>query len=229
MKIKRIPTPNRDDWEIPVEYLVLHYTAVDLQDTLAIFTRPGGVVSAHIVIDTDGSVYELVDCFNGKALRSRHAGPSRWNAKEGLKEQFNDFSIGIELVNYNGNIFSYSEEQYSALVAVIKRLQEHYPSLKNPERILGHEHIAGFRGKADPGLCFDWHRIFQSCFTTKDLPLRNAVCPDELQASLIRFKGQEPEDRENRSLYWQSVSHITETAIKLIHDAENDSLQNLNE
>ena len=144
MDITRIPSPNRDDWEIPVEYLVLHYTAVSLQETLDIFMKPNGTVSAHLVIDMDGSVYELVDCLDGKALRSRHAGPSLWQEGDKQWKKFNDFSIGIELVNYNGNIFPYHQAQYEALISVIKNLQKHYPKLKDCNRILGHEHIAGF-------------------------------------------------------------------------------------
>ncbi|WP_263081003.1 N-acetylmuramoyl-L-alanine amidase [Endozoicomonas sp. Mp262] len=216
-------SPNRDDWEIPVEYLVLHYTAVDLQDTLAIFMKPGGVISAHLVIDRDGSIYELVDCLEGKTLRGRHSGPSQWLQGEKLKEQFNDFSIGIELVNYNGNIFPFTDEQYSTLTWIVNKLQRHYPALNDPGRIVGHEHIAGFRGKADPGLCFDWPRFYQDCFPEQLAPLRTSVCPNELQRSLMNFQEQEPRGNKERSKYWQAVSHITETSIKLINEAKNSA------
>ncbi|MDP0561638.1 MAG: N-acetylmuramoyl-L-alanine amidase [Candidatus Endonucleobacter sp. (ex Gigantidas childressi)] len=223
MNVTRVATQNLDSWEIPVEYLVLHYTAVDLQDTLTIFTTPDKIVSAHIVIDVDGSIYELVDCLDGKALRSRHAGPSYWNGEDCIRERFNDFSIGIELVNYNGNIFPFSDNQYTALIDVIILLQKHYPQLTDPNRILGHEHIAGYRGKADPGLCFDWPKLFMHCFSAKKSPPRCSVCPAELQASLLPFKEHEPTDRESRSLYWQSVSTITETAIRLINNASSET------
>ncbi|MDP0589615.1 MAG: N-acetylmuramoyl-L-alanine amidase [Candidatus Endonucleobacter bathymodioli] len=222
MNVTRVATQNLDNWEIPVEYIVLHYTAADLQDTLTIFTTLDKIVSAHIVIDVDGSIYELVDCLDGKALRSRHAGPSYWNEEDYMRERFNNFSIGIELVNYNGNIFPFSDDQYTALIDVIIRLQKHFPSLKDPNRILGHEHIAGYRGKADPGLCFDWSRLFTHCFSAKKPPARYSICPAELQASLQLFKEHEPADREIRSPYWQSISIFTETAIKLINKARSE-------
>ena len=219
MKINRIATPNYDNWEIPVDYLVLHYTAVDLQDTLAIFTKPDGIVSAHLIIDLDGSVYELVDCLEGKALRSRHSGPSRWLGNNGFIEQFNDFSIGIELVNYNGNIFPFTEPQYHSLTWVVKKLQEHYPTLKNIDRVVGHEHIAGFRGKADPGLCFDWTRLYNDCFPGQRVPMLKSVCPVDLQNSLKNFQKLEPGDKTARSQFWQAISHITETSVRLINEA----------
>ena len=101
LKLTKSPSPNFDQREIVVNYLVLHYTAVDLEDSLRIFMNPATPVSAHLLIDLDGSVHELVPCFDGVAFRSWHAGVSRWNGVEGL----NDHAIGIELVNYNGNIF----------------------------------------------------------------------------------------------------------------------------
>ena len=74
---------------------------------------------------------------------------------------FNDFSIGIELVNYNGNVFPYTDQQYEALAQVILHLKSKYSSLKQAKRIVGHEHISGFRGKADHGHLFDWKRFLR--------------------------------------------------------------------
>ncbi|MDD7805799.1 MAG: N-acetylmuramoyl-L-alanine amidase [Endozoicomonas sp. (ex Botrylloides leachii)] len=217
MNIIRMPTPNKDNWEIPVDYLLLHYTAVDIQETLAIFMRLGGIVSAHLVIDIDGSVYELIDCLDGRTLRGRHAGPSTWQDGNKTWEKFNDFSIGIELVNYNGNIFPYSPAQYKALILIVKRLQRHYPKLNDCNRFLGHEHVAGFRGKADPGICFDWQLLFDQCFEAqKKRPVRTAVCPASLQQTLVAFKHFEPEKKQEKSAYWKGISHITESTIKLL-------------
>ncbi|WP_257253161.1 MULTISPECIES: N-acetylmuramoyl-L-alanine amidase [unclassified Endozoicomonas] len=208
------PSPNFDAREIPVEFLVLHYTAVDLQGTLDMISSPGCGVSAHLVIDLDGTVYELVSCLNGTAHRAWHAGISRWQEKEAL----NDFAIGIELVNYNGNVFPFTDAQYSALKDVIRLLQEHYPSLGDPQRIIGHEHIAGFRGKADPGCHFDWDRLFTESFPDQPRPVRESVCPKELQASLEKFQSLEPADREQRTLFWKRVNELTETSVRLIQE-----------
>ncbi|WP_448215400.1 N-acetylmuramoyl-L-alanine amidase [Endozoicomonas sp. 2B-B] len=206
------PSPNFDDREIPVEFLVLHYTAVDLQGTLDIVSSKGCEVSAHLVIDLDGTVYELVSCLNGTAHRAWHAGVSRWQEKE----TFNDFAIGIELVNFNGNVFPFTDAQYSALKDVIQHLQKHYPSLNDPQRILGHEQIAGFRGKADPGCYFDWDRFFSDSYPDQPRPVRESVCPKELQASLKKLQPLEPDDREQRVLFWQSINELTETSVRLI-------------
>lgn len=215
LSIHRMQSPNRDECLIPVDYLVLHYTAVDLQGTLDIFMDPQFGVSSHLVIDTDGSVYELVNCLNGEVMRGWHAGVSRWQGREG----FNDFSIGIELVNYNGNLFPFSEAQYAALRQVVCQLKTHYPALAKPDRVVGHEQIAGFRGKADPGLCFDWPRFYRENYPESPAPKRLAVCPDELQKTLLLLKDSEPEGLEEKSRFWRSVSALTETSVGLIQQA----------
>ncbi len=202
-------SPNCDHQQIPVEFLVLHYTAVDLQETLRIFSAEDGV-SAHLVIDLDGAVYEIVNCLNGKAHRAWHAGVSRWHGKEA----FNDFAIGIELINYNGNIFPYTEEQYQTLFEVVQQLQALYPKLNDPDRILGHEHIAGFRGKADPGICFDWHKFYQHTCPGQMYPARKGICSSELREQLLKQAGKEPESEAERSSFWKKLSQFTEEKTK---------------
>ncbi len=220
MNIIKKTSPNYDDREIPVQYLVLHYTATDLEQTLAIFLKKNGTVSSHLVIDRDGTVYELVSCLEGKAKRARHAGPSQWADNKDSLEAFNDFAIGIELINYNGNLFDYTDAQYNALNDVLKILQQYYPALLSPGRVLGHEQVSGFRGKADPGLCFDWLRFYQQCFPGQDYPDRIGVCPVELQITLERFKVTEPQEKQARAAYWVSVSSVLETSVRLIQEAK---------
>ena len=161
-----------EDKNIPVEFIILHYTAQTLKGSLDIFlnSKP---ISCHLIIDRDGSVYELVECWKGICKKAFHAGKSYFLFNEKKKwEDFNDFSIGIELVNWNGNIFPFTEEQYHSLFEVLSHFREIYPNLKNSDRILGHEHIAGFRGKKDPGCLFDWNRLFKKVYkeTQKTLP-----------------------------------------------------------
>ena len=206
MKLLRLPSPNCDQRSIPVEHLILHYTAVDLDDTLKIFLSPEGGVSAHLVIDTDGTVCELVSCLEGKAWRAWHAGISRYNGREA----FNDHSIGIELVNYNGNLFPFTGAQYQALHQIMNKLQICYPALADPERVLGHEHIAGFRGKADPGRCFDWQRFFTENYPGQKIPERKAICSDKLLESLMALKEKEPEGDAQKSDFWREASGFTE-------------------
>lgn len=208
-------SPNVDNTPIDVQYVVLHYTGIDLKTTLRIFGNKKSKVSAHLVIDEGGEVYEVVRCLEGTAFRAWHAGVSRWEGKEG----FNDFSIGIELINFNGNVLDYSVAQYLALKQVITTLKEHYPALQSPERIVGHEHIAGFRGKADPGIRFDWPRFFADCYSNETAPTRTAICPAELLTTLEHVKKDAPFDEAQKNNFWQSISLMTESAIKLWQSA----------
>ncbi len=185
MKIRTdVRSPNFSDLNIPVEFVVLHYTAETLERTIELFTQPSSEVSAHIVIDQDGVVYELVECLGGVTKRAWHAGRSRFEVVSArgrrIVESFNDFSIGIELVNLNGNIFPYTEAQYTSLFALLDSLKGRYPALQTPEAIIGHEQIAGFRGKADPGRCFEWDRLFAVCYAGQGAPSRTALCGERL-------------------------------------------------
>jgi N-acetyl-anhydromuramyl-L-alanine amidase AmpD len=177
-----IRSPNFSDLDIRVEFVVLHYTAASLERTLELFTSPKSEVSAHLVIDRDGTVYEMVQCLNGTAKRAWHAGRSRLSvSRDGMSkliEAFNDFSVGIELVNLNGNVFSYTEKQYASLFGVIERLKGVYPALGSPGAIIGHEQIAGFRGKSDPGRRFEWQRLYSVCYPNQGAPERPFRCSE---------------------------------------------------
>ena len=224
MNVYRLASPNCDRTEIAVEHLILHYTAVDLQGTLDIFMNRENGVSAHLVIDTDGGIYELVSCLNGTASRAWHAGGSQY----GDKEAFNDHSIGIELVNLNGNLFPYTNAQYEALQHVVQTFKQCYPALADPERVLGHEHIAGFRGKADPGLLFDWRRFYGECYPELEAPEREAVCPVGLQEALKPLAAlvssdaslESPTETGKDARYWQAISSLTESVVKLLKEQE---------
>jgi len=182
--VSDIRSPNFSDLSIPVEFVVLHYTAATLERTMELFTSTATEVSAHLVIDQDGVVYELVQCLGGVTKRAWHAGRSRLevvtNSGRRLVEGFNDCSIGIELVNLNGNIFPYAEAQYTSLFALLDSLKARYPALQSPDAIIGHEQIAGFRGKSDPGRCFEWDRLFAVCYPGQGAPSRLPLCGEQL-------------------------------------------------
>lgn len=180
-----------------VEFVVLHYTAVTRERTLEIFRDPERKVAAHLVIDIDGSVYEVVQCLTSPIQTGRHAGKSRLDVGGRHFEEFNYFSLGIEIVNFNGNLFPFTEAQYTALSGVLKYLQARHPELRSPERIVGHEEIAGWRGKSDPGFLFDWKRLFTDLFGA-NVPIRSlqTVCTAEMRAAflaLLESAGIDPE------------------------------------
>jgi N-acetylmuramoyl-L-alanine amidase len=167
--------------EVPVEFLVLHYTACSLEATLKLFCGPEAKTCAHFVLDTDGSVHDLGHFWSGPILRGAHAGVSSFELTGHKWESFNRFSIGIEIVNLNGNLLPYTEEQYQSLAQLVAHLQSRFPELKKAERVVGHEQIAGFRGKCDPGLRFDWKRFYAASFPGQPFPSRPCkLTPDAL-------------------------------------------------
>lgn len=162
--VRNIESPNVEKDEIPVEFLVVHYTACTLEKTLEIFQDRTRKVCSHFVIDQDGSIYDLGHFWNGPIRRAAHAGASRFEMDGRLYEKFNDFSIGVEIVNFNGNLLDFPKVQYTSLVKIIKQMNRRFVLLNDPKRIVGHEHIAGFRGKIDPGLRFDWPKLYAMAF-----------------------------------------------------------------
>lgn len=198
---------------IDVEFAVLHYTAETLEDTLRIFTEPGAAAGAHLVISREGTVHEVTPCWNGRALPAHHAGRSRWDDGQRVWERFNDFSLGIEIVNWNGNVFPFTDEQYQAVSGALTHLRELYPALSDPARIVGHEQIAGWRGKADPGALFDWQRLFREVYPDDPPPERNPVCSPAMLARLRELAVGDPENPEERARFWRAASWFLERAI----------------
>lgn len=101
-------------------------------------------VSAHLLIERDGSVTQYVP-FNCKAW---HAGHSCFQGRESC----NDFSVGIELEGTDDSRFT--DAQYDVLAAITGVLIKEYPAI-SVDRIVGHSDIAPGR-KTDPGRLFDW-------------------------------------------------------------------------
>ena len=103
-------------------------------------------VSSHFLIERSGHVTQFVSLND----RAWHAGASSYCGRSNC----NDFSIGIELEGTDD--IAYTDEQYTALAVITRRLLAGLPDL-TPEHITGHEHIAPGR-KTDPGSAFDWAR-----------------------------------------------------------------------
>ena len=165
-------SPRFTDEIIPVEFLILHYTGCSLKQTLEIFCKPEAQVCAHFVIDSDGSLYDLGQFWDGVIRRGAHAGKSRFQIETSTWDEFNKISIGVELVNLNGNLFAYPEAQYQTLFKLTRHLKERFSSLEDPNRIVGHEQISSFRGKCDPGTQFDWEYFFRSTYPRCKIPER---------------------------------------------------------
>ena len=74
-----------------LDTIVIHYTAGPFQSSLNTLKNPKVKASAHVIVDRDGSVTQLIP-FNEIAW---HAGESSYGTRTGL----NKYSIGIEIVN----------------------------------------------------------------------------------------------------------------------------------
>ena len=104
-------------------------------------------VSAHFLIDRDGSVIQFVSTED----RAWHAGESCFCGVDNC----NDFSIGIELEGTDD--VPYTDSQYRVLAELTKTLMARYPAIAE-DRIVGHSDVAPGR-KTDPGPSFDWDRF----------------------------------------------------------------------
>ena len=208
--IETFRSPHFSPSFISVEFLIIHYTAQSFQGSLDIFlSQRGPEVSCHLLIDEQGKTYELVRCWDGFCQKAFHAGKSHWKDSEGKNwKNFNDFSIGIELVNWNGNLFSYTEKQYKVLFGIIESLKQNYPNLQKPYRILGHEHIAGFRGKVDPGALFDWKKLYKAVYQKGDCNLSPRMTGKQIQS--LQFCKQALKGNDSLS---RKISLILEKAV----------------
>ncbi len=151
MKLRERPSPNFDARTGTVDMLILHYTGMKTAgEALDRLCDPAAKVSAHYLIDEDGTIWQLVD----EAKRAWHAGISSWRGRGDI----NGASIGIELVN-PGHEFGYRpfpESQMAALEQLALEILARHPI---PARhVLGHSDVAPQR-KQDPGELFDWKRL----------------------------------------------------------------------
>ena len=164
---KRVPSPHCSERANPddIGLVVLHCISLpegspDVEPIHALFQGrldtsaherfadlEGVRVSAHLLIDREGAVYQYVP-FNKAAW---HAGESSWRGRR----RCNDFSIGIEL--QGSDDLAFEEAQYQTLQATLRSLLDTYPRL-GMQSLAGHCHIAPQR-KTDPGVKFDWARV----------------------------------------------------------------------
>ncbi len=186
--MKKEFSPNFTAEEINVEFLVIHYSACDLAETLRIFHDKARGVCTHFIVDTNGDLYDLggdQPFLTSPILRAAHAGTSHFTLGETRYESLNKLSIGVELVNLNGNLIEFPEPQIQSLYQLTLALKNRFSILQDPNRVVGHEHIAGFRGKVDPGRLFNWKTFFQNTYPGLEAPLRKAVLNDELWSEFL--------------------------------------------
>lgn len=182
-KVYGISSPIKDDGARKVtDTIVLHYTASSsLEGAIqTLYNNPLPKVSAHIVIDRNGKIHQLMP-LNKQAW---HAGKSNYNGRTNL----NRYSIGIELENkgeleksddgifstwYGKNVLpedvetkkyyaetystywhKYTLEQIECVIGLCLTLSQKY-DIKD---VLGHNEIAPTR-KRDPGAAFPLAKV----------------------------------------------------------------------
>ncbi|QYZ71699.1 N-acetylmuramoyl-L-alanine amidase [Neotabrizicola shimadae] len=127
--------------------VVIHFTA--MESCAAARERlcdPAWEVSAHWLVDVDGSAEALVP----EEMRAWHAGAGEW----GGAGDVNSRSIGIELQNRGTEPFAAA--QMAGLERLLAGIMERWGIA--PEGVIGHSDMAPLR-KADPGPRFDWRRL----------------------------------------------------------------------
>jgi N-acetylmuramoyl-L-alanine amidase len=148
---KVVTSPNFNDRLLPVSMVVLHYTGMRTAgEALARLCDPSSQVSAHYLIDEDGTV----TCMVPEEKRAWHAGKSYWRGESDI----NSASIGIELVN-PGHEFGYRpfpEPQMDALLPLLADMMDRHDIPR--ANVVGHSDVAPAR-KVDPGEYFDWARL----------------------------------------------------------------------
>ncbi|MEQ1694794.1 MAG: N-acetylmuramoyl-L-alanine amidase [Hyphomicrobiaceae bacterium] len=182
--VQHKPSPNFG-CRIEPSLIVLHDTAGALRQGSSVewFLSPECKTSAHIVIERNGSVVQMVD-FDVKAF---HAGESAWKGRK----YCNGYSIGIEMVGPgkltapksgvckadgfklelasiaeapieasspacgSGYWLPYTEAQLQSLDAVVRAILNAYPAIAE---IVGHHDISPGR-KIDPCPLMPWSRV----------------------------------------------------------------------
>ncbi|MCC7005315.1 MAG: N-acetylmuramoyl-L-alanine amidase [Ottowia sp.] len=146
-----------------VRFLVLHYTALDTEASIRALTAPNNVSAHYLVSDKNPQlIYRLVS----EDKRAWHAGVSKWQGRENL----NDSSIGIEIINLgytNPNKqdlqkvtwYPFPDEQIDAVIELTKDIVTRYKI--DPTCVIGHADIATGR-KKDPGPLFPWERLYEN-------------------------------------------------------------------
>ncbi|MDQ2892602.1 MAG: N-acetylmuramoyl-L-alanine amidase [Pseudomonadota bacterium] len=151
MRMIDTPSPNFDERLLPITMIVLHYTGmIDGPSAIARLRDPAAKVSAHYVVEEDGTVIRMVD----EADRAWHAGQSLWR---GITD-VNSASVGVEIVN-PGHEFGYrpfAPEQLEALIPLVADIKQRHAISRGD--VVGHSDIAP-RRKRDPGELFPWSKL----------------------------------------------------------------------
>lgn len=132
-----------------IDTIVLHHTASStLSSVVRWFAMEESRVSAHFTVGKDGSIVQHVSTFN----RAWHAGVSR---DAYGRENLNNFSVGIEIVNKGDGSEDWPEAQVQAVNHVISVIVRRHPI----KQIVSHAFIALPPGRKNDPLNYPWERV----------------------------------------------------------------------
>ncbi len=162
----------------PPEFVMIHFTSAVVEhrddpynETYLRELFTDNEVSAHYLIHRDGTV----DCLIPEDRVAWHAGVGEWLEDTKYTNTMNEYAIGIELAaigsaadmekylpdgayeQLDTTLIGFTEEQYTALAALVTDLCGRYGIAQDADHIFGHD--AYSPEKHDPGELFDWNRI----------------------------------------------------------------------
>ena len=178
------PSPNSGPRQavagiLGVRHVVLHYTGmISCAAALDRLCDPTAEVSAHYLLDEDGTTYRLVD----EDKRAWHAGKSFWR---GVRD-INSTSIGIEIVNpgHDHGYRAFPDAQIEALIDLAEGIIALHGV--TADNIVGHSDIAPGR-KTDPGELFPWQRLAEAGIGLWPEPIQTLPGIPDLSAAFRRL------------------------------------------
>jgi hypothetical protein len=135
-----------------IPFLTIHDTEGSLQDTLNIFQNPANGVSIHYIVDTDGTVYQIL---HEKDI-AFHNG-NYW---------YNQQAVGIEHVGYDATGYQwYNAAEYLGSAKLVAYLLKKYNIPLDHDHIMSHgttpgPTLAGTPNHVDPGPYWLWDYYF---------------------------------------------------------------------
>lgn len=146
-------SPHHSARRASIKCVIIHTTESDTAaSALDWFKRPESKVSAHVVIDRDGTVWTVVP----EERAAWHAGKSSLFG-EMVGTSVNHLSLGVELVGKaTQQTFPVAQLDAAALWVAQRCAQYGIPL----NRIVGHCHVSPGR-KVDPGPAFPWLRFLK--------------------------------------------------------------------
>ena len=136
--------------KVPVQALILHHTGGNLAGSYEVLQgrKSSHRVGIHYLV-TDEKPPRVIAMVPESKV-AYHAGKSGWRQFDGLNQP----SIGIEIINLDGNIHPYPAAQQELVAKLCADILRRHPSIL-PTEVLAHSDIAIGR-KIDPGLLFPW-------------------------------------------------------------------------